>query len=103
VTFLRAFVSGCAIAALAGLAACSSTSRAPKPDPVVEGARYVVAPAPVYPSASRRAKEKGTVVLRVQVKADDSIGFIDLQSGSGFPRLDAAALDAVKRAIEEKV
>jgi protein TonB len=98
VTLPRAFVSACAILAMAGLAACSSAPRAPKPDPVVENARYVVAPAPVYPPASRRAKEKGTVVLRVQVKADDSIGFIDLQTGSGFPRLDAAALDAVKRA-----
>jgi periplasmic protein TonB len=87
--------AACAAVSFALLTACSS---APKPDPVVENARYVVAPAPVYPPASRRAKERGTVVLRVQVKADDSIGFIDLQTGSGFARLDAAALDAVKRA-----
>ena len=74
-------------------AACASG-----PEPVVQPARYVVAPAPVYPAASRRNQEQGTVTLRVQVRADDSVGFVDLKTGSGFARLDAAAVEAVKRA-----
>jgi protein TonB len=68
------------------------------PEPVVQPARYVVAPAPVYPPAARRARERGTVVLRVQVRADDSVGFVDVQTSSGYARLDAAAIDAAKRA-----
>jgi protein TonB len=68
------------------------------PEPVVQPARYVVAPAPVYPAASRRNQEQGTVALRVQVRADESLGFVDIKSGSGFARLDAAAVEAAKRA-----
>jgi len=68
------------------------------PEPVVQPARYVVAPAPVYPAASRRNQEQGTVTLRVQVRADESVGFVDVKAGSGFARLDAAAVDAARRA-----
>lgn len=75
------------------LAGCASG-----PEPVVQPARYVVAPAPVYPVASRRAQEQGTVTLRVQVRSDESVGFVDVKTGSGYPRLDAAAVDAAKRA-----
>ncbi|MEO8155498.1 MAG: TonB family protein [Rhizobacter sp.] len=75
------------------LAACASG-----PGPVVQVARYMVAPAPVYPSVSRRNQESGVVMLRVQVKADDSVGFVDVKTGSGFARLDAAAVEAVRRA-----
>ena len=75
------------------LSACASG-----PEPVVQAARYMVAPAPVYPAASRRNQEQGTVTLRVQVRADESVGFVDVKAGSGFARLDAAAVDAVKRA-----
>ncbi|MBX3622365.1 MAG: energy transducer TonB [Rhizobacter sp.] len=89
----RAFTRWAASLCLAMLAACSSG-----PEPVVQPARYVVAPAPVYPLAARRAEEQGTVTLRVQVKADNSLGFIDVKTSSGSPRLDAAAIEAVKRA-----
>lgn len=75
------------------LAACASG-----PEPVAQPARYVVAPAPLYPVVSRRNQEQGTVTLRVQVRADDSVGFVDVKTGSGFARLDAAAVEAVKRA-----
>lgn len=79
--------------AMALLSGCASG-----PEPVVQPARYVVAPAPTYPAASRRNQEQGTVTLRVQVRADESVGFVDVKTGSGFARLDAAAVDAVKRA-----
>ncbi|MBT9526130.1 MAG: TonB family protein [Rhizobacter sp.] len=75
------------------LAACASG-----PEPVLQPARYVVAPTPVYPTASRRNQEQGTVMLRVQVRADDSVGFVDVKTGSGSARLDAAAVEAVRRA-----
>jgi periplasmic protein TonB len=76
------------------LPACASSG----PEPMAQPARYLVAPAPVYPEASRRAQEAGTVTLRVQVKADETLGFIDVKSSSGFARLDAAAIQAVKKA-----
>lgn len=80
-------------AAAAVLTACASG-----PEPVVQSAAYVVLPAPAYPTASRRNQERGTVTLRVQVLANESVGFIDVKTSSGFPRLDAAAVEAVKRA-----
>lgn len=87
---LRAALACCCAAALIG---CSSG-----PEPLRSPAHYVVAPAPVYPAAARRLQEQGTVTLRVQVLANDALGFVDLKTSSGSPRLDAAALDAVKRA-----
>lgn len=80
-------------AAASTLAACASG-----PDPVVQPAAYVVPPAPAYPTASRRNQERGSVTLRVQVLANETLGFIDVKTSSGFPRLDAAAVEAVKRA-----
>lgn len=82
---------GPCVAAL--LTACASG-----PEPVVQAAGYVVAPAPAYPVASRRNQEQGTVMLRVQVLANETVGFVDVKASSGFPRLDAAAVEAVKRA-----
>lgn len=76
------------------LVACVSSG----PEPMSQPARYLVAPAPVYPEASRRNHEAGTVTLRVQVKADETLGFIDVKSSSGFARLDAAAVESVKKA-----
>jgi len=45
---------------------------------------------------SKRQNEQGTVVLHVQVKADGTAGRVEVKSSSGFPRLDQAAMDAVK-------
>lgn len=53
--------------------------------------------APSYPSASRRLGEQGTVILRLFVKADGSVGEVGLEKSSGFSRLDQAAMDTVKR------
>jgi len=49
-----------------------------------------------YPLASQRKREQGTVVLRVLVKANGSAGTVEVKTSSGYSRLDAAALEAVK-------
>lgn len=60
-------------------------------------AAYLNNPAPVYPMASRRAREHGTVVLRVLVNPAGRAQTIELANSSGFSRLDKAARDAVER------
>lgn len=54
-------------------------------------------PAPGYPSASRRLGEQGQVLLDVLILSDGSVGEIKVKRTSGFPRLDNAAVDAVRR------
>lgn len=53
-------------------------------------------PAPQYPALSRRLGEQGRVMLDVYILPDGSVGEIKLNKSSGFPRLDNAALQAVK-------
>ena len=53
-------------------------------------------PAPQYPALSRRLGEQGRVMLDVYILPDGSVGEIRLNRSSGFPRLDNAALQAVK-------
>ncbi len=45
---------------------------------------------------SKRLNEQGTVVLRVLVKSDGSAGAVEVKSSSSYPRLDQAAVEAVK-------
>jgi len=60
-------------------------------------ADYLLNPAPVYPALARRLGEAGKVLLRVFVAADGRPTQIEIKQGSGSPRLDQAALDAVWR------
>ncbi len=53
-------------------------------------------PAPQYPALSRRLGEQGRVMLDVYILPDGSVGETKLNRSSGFPRLDNAALQAVK-------
>lgn len=57
---------------------------------------YLSNPKPVYPNVSRRLGEQGTVMLRVFVTIAGQPAQIELKSSSGFPRLDRAALNAVR-------
>lgn len=52
---------------------------------------------PTYPAQSRRANEEGAVRLRVLVDAKGRPSDIQLAQGSGFSRLDNAAIEAVRR------
>jgi protein TonB len=59
-------------------------------------AAYANNPQPVYPSASRRLNEQGISRLRVLVGADGRVQNLELEKSSGFARLDAAAMTAVR-------
>ncbi|WP_158537399.1 MULTISPECIES: energy transducer TonB [Microvirgula] len=52
---------------------------------------------PTYPAASRSLGEEGRVILKVRVNAAGRPESIDIDTSSGFPRLDRAATDAVHR------
>jgi len=64
--------------------------------PTASNAAYLSNPAPVYPLASRRAGEQGTVALRVRVSPDGLATRVVVERSSGSPHLDAAAREAVK-------
>ncbi|MFL6620226.1 MAG: TonB family protein [Povalibacter sp.] len=52
---------------------------------------------PIYPPASRRAGEEGTVRLRILVDERGMPREVQVTQGSGFARLDQAAMDAVRK------
>lgn len=52
--------------------------------------------APGYPLLSRRMGEAGTTVLRVELDEQGQVAAARIATGSGFARLDEAALAAVK-------
>ena len=51
---------------------------------------------PLYPILSRRMNEEGTVVLRVELDETGAVVAAQVKSSSGYPRLDEAALAAVR-------
>lgn len=78
----------------------ASAASAPAPAPVTPprfNAAYLRNPAPAYPALSRRQREQGKVVLRVLVNAAGGAETVSIHTSSGFGRLDAAALEAVKQ------
>jgi protein TonB len=54
--------------------------------------RYVREPVLNYPLLARRAREQGTVVLRITVDANGQLKQAAVHRSSGFERLDQAAL-----------
>lgn len=65
--------------------------------PPIFNAAYLRNPAPAYPATSRRYGEAGRVLLRVRVLPSGQPDEVVLQQSCGHDRLDAAALDAVRR------
>lgn len=74
----------------------------PAPPPVrtipATAVSYLEPPAPVYPLASRRLGEQGEVLLKVEIGADGRARQVLVARSSGSPRLDNAALAAVRAA-----
>lgn len=66
------------------------------PTPPNFSAAYLKNPAPSYPLAARRTGEQGTVTLRVRVTREGLPERVRVEKTSGSPRLDTAALDAVR-------
>lgn len=60
-------------------------------------ADYLLNPPPPYPAMSRRLREAGKVSLLVKVTAQGEPEHVEIREGSGFPRLDEAALITVQR------
>lgn len=59
--------------------------------------RYLDAMRPPYPKRAREMGWEGTVVLRVEVHPDGTVGAVSIHRTSGYLTLDEAALTAVKR------
>ncbi len=73
---------------------------APLPLPVTAArfdADYLNNPAPAYPAISRRLREEGRVLLLVRVTSQGLAEGVEVRQGSGYSRLDEAALAAVKQ------
>ena len=60
-------------------------------------AAYLNNPAPAYPLTSRRQGESGKVLLLVQVTPHGTAAQVEIKQSCGFPRLDEAALEAVRK------
>ncbi|MCP5139461.1 MAG: energy transducer TonB [Chromatiales bacterium] len=76
---------------------------APPPSPVVKKApeidpRYKRRFQPDYPPTSRRLGEEGSVIVQVLVDPEGKVSDGKIQTSSGFPRLDEAALKHALRA-----
>jgi|GEM_PF-569491 len=56
---------------------------------------YLDNPLPNYPEASRRAKQEGTVLVRVLINEDGHPSNIAVEESSGFGALDRAAVEAL--------
>jgi protein TonB len=65
---------------------------------VARGIAIADLPTPRYPPLSVRAGEEGTVILEIEIAADGTVGEVRVIQSPGFPRLERAAIDAVRRA-----
>ncbi|HVK95109.1 MAG TPA: energy transducer TonB [Noviherbaspirillum sp.] len=81
-------------------AAQVAQAAAPEESAVVTAPQFDVSylnnPKPTYPALSRRMGEQGKVVLRVSVSVEGLPTDVRLEASSGFPRLDDAAIRAVR-------
>lgn len=90
----RAFALQAAIAGSRGV----QSTRPGSPEPEPPAAEYTSPPHVIYPVMSKRLGEQGRVVLRIAVNSTGSVGDATVLRSSGFERLDAAAIDAVRTA-----
>ncbi|GAP65691.1 TonB family protein [Mizugakiibacter sediminis] len=64
---------------------------------VIEAPAVAAMHAPRYPIAALRGRHEGVAVVRVEVGADGEVAAAVLAQSSGWPELDRAALEAVRR------
>ena len=60
-------------------------------------ADYLHNPPPDYPRMSKRLGEQGRVVVKVLIGEDGHPQKVELQTSSGFERLDKSAMEAAMR------
>ena len=77
----------------------ASAPAAPAPPKTVSGVEYIQPPQPDYPPIAKRMGEQGRVMLRVLVSDRGRPEKVDVQTSSGFARLDEAARQAALRAM----
>lgn len=65
---------------------------------LIESVEYVRQPVPRYPPQSRKLREQGLVMLRVLIDERGVACSIEIESSSGYARLDRAAREAVSQA-----
>jgi periplasmic protein TonB len=65
---------------------------------LVSTVEYLREPVPRYPAQSRKLREQGLVMLRVMIDERGVACSIEVESSSGYARLDHAAREAVSRA-----
>ncbi|WP_338440579.1 energy transducer TonB, partial [uncultured Aquabacterium sp.] len=93
-----------AVAAPAPAAVASAPAPAAPPAPATpktlpsSAVRYLVEPVTNYPRASRELGEFGVVRMRVLVDEQGRPREVEVAKSSGFPRLDQAALVAMRAA-----
>ncbi|MDO9203834.1 energy transducer TonB [Methylotenera sp.] len=77
------------------------TSVKPEAEQEVEpprfGAAYLNNPAPAYPPLARRLSEQGRVLLKVLVTEEGLASIVQVDTSSGYNKLDQAAIEAVKK------
>ncbi len=54
-------------------------------------------PAPKYPKLSKRLREEGVVILQLLITQNGTVDEVNIKTSSGYPRLDKAAIKAVKQ------
>jgi protein TonB len=65
---------------------------------VVAAVEYLREPVPRYPPQSRKLREQGLVVLRVLIDEHGEACDVQIETSSGYERLDRAAREAIARA-----
>ncbi len=95
-----------ATAAPVAPAAAPAAVGQPRPNPITataavalpsSDADYLNNPVPAYPRMSKRLAEQGTVTARVHINTEGRVEQAEIRTSSGYPRLDEAALETVKR------
>lgn len=90
-------VAAPAPAAVTEVAPAPEAPRAAAITPARFDADYLQNPAPAYPVLARRQGEQGRVLLLVRVSAAGGADEVQIKQTSGHPRLDEAALAAVRQ------